>query len=132
MKNNQSKAKSRQLLALTIFAILTILFSTFGAYKVGFALGIEHHKDTQIVYGSGHDFYSEYNGQTDHYWYDNCTTVQSVVDMDSYDNILIKDSQGYIVYNGTKDGLTLNLKERTVNEIATCEDTENTLCIFVQ
>lgn len=122
----------KQLIYLMIVSILSLTIGVFGAFKLGFAFGVEHHKDTQIIYGSGHDFYSEYNGQTDHYWYDNCTTVQSVIDMDNYDNILIKDSQGYIIYNGTKDGLTLNLKESTVTELAVCEDTENTLCIFVQ
>ena len=123
----------KQLTATIIFCIIALTGGIYGAFKLGFSMGVEHHKDTQIVYGAGSDFYSEYNGQVDHYYYDEpCTTVQNVISMDNYDNILIKDSQGYIIYNGAKDGLTLNQKESVVTGLAVCEDTENTLCIFVQ
>ncbi len=60
----------KQLIALSIFCIIALTGGIYGAFKLGFAFGVEHHKDTQIIYGSGHDFYSEYNGQVDHYWYE--------------------------------------------------------------
>ena len=125
--------KKHQIILLVIFMTLTIVVGLIGAYKVGFAIGVEHHKNAQIIYGSGSQFYSEYEGRLDSYYYDEpCTTVQTITNLNGYDNFVIKDHEQNIVYSGNGSDMTLNLKETPVLGMGVCEDTENTLCIFVQ
>ena len=128
----KTKALKHQIIFLVIFMTLTIVVGLIGAYKVGFAIGVEHHKNAQIIYGSGSQFYSEYEGRLDSYYYDEpCTTVQTITNLNTFDNFIVKDSKGSIIYKGDGQNMTLNLKESPVLDMGVCEDAPQTLCIFI-
>ena len=48
------------------------------------------------------------------------------------DNILIKDNNLNILYNGDSKGIPADLQNKKVAKIASCEDTNNTICLFIK
>ena len=48
------------------------------------------------------------------------------------DNILIKDNNLNILYNGDSRGVPADLQNKKVAKIASCEDTNNTICLFIK
>lgn len=59
--------KKQIILLITLF-VITITFSTYSAYKIGFGMGVEHHTKTQEIYEDGDYYYSNYNGLVDKYY----------------------------------------------------------------
>lgn len=48
------------------------------------------------------------------------------------DNVLIKDNDLNILYNGDSRGIPADLQNKKVIEIASSEDTNNTICLFIK
>ena len=55
-------------LILIVLFVITITLSTYGAYKIGFSKGVEHHTLTQKIYSDKNYYYSDYNGRIDEYY----------------------------------------------------------------
>lgn len=58
----------KQIILLIALFVITITFSTYGAYKIGFSKGVEHHTLTQEIYSDKNYYYSDYNGLVDKYY----------------------------------------------------------------
>lgn len=48
------------------------------------------------------------------------------------DNVIIKDNDLNILYNGDSRGIPADLQNKKVIEIASSEDTNNTICLFIK
>lgn len=48
------------------------------------------------------------------------------------ENVLIKDSDLNILYNGDSRSIPADLQNKKVAKIASCEDTNNTICLFIK
>ena len=48
------------------------------------------------------------------------------------ENVLIKDNDLNILYNGDSRGIPADLQNKKVIEISSCEDTNNTICLFIK
>ena len=59
--------KKQIILLITLF-VITIVFSTYSAYKIGFDKGVKHHTLTQEIYEDKDFYYSDYNGRVDKYY----------------------------------------------------------------
>lgn len=59
--------KKQLILLITLF-VITITFSTYSAFKIGFGMGVEHHTKTQEIYEDDSYYYSNYDGLVDKYY----------------------------------------------------------------
>lgn len=64
--------------------------------------------------------------------YKNAYSVDRMASKVVYNDVLIKNSNLDVLYNGKSDFIPQGLKNKQVVEIATCEDSENTITLFIK
>lgn len=64
--------------------------------------------------------------------YKNAYSVDRMASKVVYNDVLIKNSNLDVLYNGKSDFVPKWLKNKQVVEIATCEDSENTITLFIK
>lgn len=64
--------------------------------------------------------------------YKNAYSVDRMASKVVYNDVLIKNSNLDVLYNGKSDFIPQGLKNKQVVEIASCEDSENTITLFIK
>lgn len=64
--------------------------------------------------------------------YKNAYSVDVVASKVVYNDVLIKNSNLDVLYNGKSDFIPQGLKNKQVVEIASCEDTNNTITLIIK
>lgn len=64
--------------------------------------------------------------------YKNAYSVDRMASKVVYNDVLIKNSNLDVLYSGKSDFIPQGLKNKQVVEIATCEDSENTITLFIK
>lgn len=64
--------------------------------------------------------------------YKNAYSVDRMASKIVYNDVLIKNSNLDVLYNGKSDFIPQGLKNKQVVEIASCEDSENTITLFIK
>lgn len=64
--------------------------------------------------------------------YKNAYSVDRMASKVVYNDVLIKNSNLDVLYNGKSDFIPKWLKNKQVVEIANCEDSENTITLFIK
>ena len=64
--------------------------------------------------------------------YKNAYSVDRMASKVVYNDVLIKNSNLDVLYNGKSDFIPQGLKNKQFVEIATCEDSENTITLFIK
>lgn len=116
-----------------LFCSLVLLLVGFGMFRVAYHQGESAVIESQIVYGSGNTFYSDYEGEVNTYHYDdNAMTLKSVTDLmgEDWQQVVIKQGTK-IIYNGDSKNVPQDYNSLIVENIANCDD-DFAITIFVK
>lgn len=115
----------KEIVLLILLSILGIGTTCYLSFNFGKLYGENSVIMNQQIYGSGHEFFSSYNGVENVYAYEeNSMTVKAITQLmdEEWQNIVIKDN-GCILYNGNVHDLyDENILNCHVQEIANCDD----------
>lgn len=119
-----------------IIVAVACVVTAFLGFSIGKSYGEQKVIMTQKVSGSGHEFYAEYNDSVNHYYNDtNNMSVKAITHImgEERQDILIKDCDGYILYNGHSSNLhDKMILDSQISKIASCDDTEGVITIILK
>ncbi len=116
------------------------LTTTFIPLCIGYCFGHSYEwgensvLENQIIYSDNNGIiYSEYNNKVYEYYYENENSIKlsKIQNLIIEDDILLNEN-GYIIYRGKSKNIPMELLEKEVIEIESCDDRQYTTTIFIR